>query len=36
MLGNRFDPEGAKSMNKGRCGNILEPQSIALLMAALR
>ena len=26
MLGNRLDPEGAKSMKKGRCGNILEPQ----------
>ena len=36
MLSNRLDPEGAKSMKKGRCGNILEPQSTALLMAALR
>ena len=36
MLGNRLDPEGAKSMKKGRCGNISEPQSTSLLMAALR
>ena len=36
MLGNRLDPEGAKSMKKGRCGNILEPQSTALSMAAVR
>ena len=36
MLGNRLDPEGVKSMKKGRCGNISEPQSTVLLMAALR
>ena len=36
MLVKRLKPEGAKYMKKGRCGNILEPQSTALLMAALR
>ena len=36
MLGNRLDPEGVKSMKKCRCGNISEPQSTVLLVAALR
>ena len=35
MLGDGLDPEGAKSVKKGRWGNISEPQSTALLMAAL-